>query len=306
MKTALQKYFEVASPTRLQELHSIFFDLSSLTQKEKNYQKYHPVFQKLKPLFKQLVKERNGKKNFLKLFLAESGVDPKSWQYFQKNLDKKIVELQKRLPPISKYPDWFWTEYGLYDLFCLSLPNETVYSLPQDGISLMSQFYPEVKTIEPKIEFKFIKNTIPQTIYFPERDRFQIIFHSEKVNLHKLISFIHELAHILTISSKAKSRYWHELEANKKVFEFVKSQGSEVWDGYSADLLEILRRGIFEWEIYSHPNQDFEKAYLSSTKKCFPQTSNQEKNPFYLLSRELIEKPGYAILNAIITVNLLK
>lgn len=63
-------------------------------------------------------------------------------------------------------------------------------------------------------------------------------------------------------------------------------------------------RTFFELEVYTNPNQNFDKMYARAFNRCFPK-ANQKKNPFYVLDYYLLGRPGGSITVSVAYAELL-
>ena len=90
----------------------------------------------------------------------------------------------------------------------------------------------------------------------------------------------------------SKSKYWHEKEADKFKLEFEdKSLPNEVKYASKGEILNEFISTFFEYDIYSDPDQDFDRAYAKAINRCFPGRPKQDSNPFYVLEKGFIFRP---------------
>lgn len=313
----LEKYFNIATPDELGRIRSdIFAPSKNLKERKKAFEKHKGTILKLKPLFKQLVIERNkvsqkdGYKNYLEFILKYDGVPKEKFKLFLGSADGIIKEINKNLPWPQNLPSWYWSKFNIPDpLFFVTTKK---YSIPDD-------IYKMVKKKNPKAArfFSRIKIVEPDELYsrarFDEKTKTVKIFIStKKTDIYNALSFVHELGHAFAvfrlfdkdIKLSSKKRYWHEREAFKTVFEFeTLFLPQKVRWASRKRILGDFAHAFFEYEIYRSPNQDFDRLYAKALNRAFP-LRKQNKNPFYVLEDNLIRSPCYTVINSVVETEL--
>jgi len=314
----LEKYFNIANLPELKRIRfEIFNPQKNLSERKEAFGKHKKTILNLKPLFKQLVIERNkaaqneGYKNCFEFFIDRDGVPKEKFKLFLENADKIIKNINQRLPPPPKDSHWFWSEFNIPDF--LSLASVPKFSLPNDIFKTIKQMNPKFKKVIPKIKFVWeIKDFNPTTRYDKKKKNI-IIEASIKPTIYNALTLVHELGHALSyfeclekgIEPPAKSRYWEEKQAYKTVFEFEEYALPEKVKNASRGLiLGDFLTAFFEYEIYTNPDQDFDKLYAQVHNRCRPQ-SKQNKNPFYVLENNLVLSPCSVVTASVAEVELL-
>lgn len=296
----------------------VFHPNKSLKERQKAYEDYKDVVLKLKPIFKRLIIERNrlareeGYKNYFEFITKSDGVPKKSLNSFFCQADQIIEEINLKLPQPPKSWDWYWSEFNIPNPISLVSPES--YSLPNDIYKIMGKICPELEIFIPKIKITERKGFNPTTRYYKETKTVTIEINFKDNGFLNAYTLVHELGHAFAflnciergIDPSSKTRYWQEKQAYKTVFQFEESALPEKVRNASRGLvLGDFQIAFFEREIYTNPDQDFERAYAEAINRAYPGKATQEKNPFYVLENNLVLRPCSVLTASIAEAELL-
>jgi hypothetical protein len=312
------KYFSVADRKLINTIRiEIFHPKKKLQERKKAYNKFKKLIQTLKPIFKEIVVERNrlaknnGFSNHLDFILKNEGASKKKLGLFFKNTDKVIEHINKNLPLPKKLPKWYWSEFNIPD--SLYLINAPKLNIPEDVYKLAEKKLPEIKNVISKIKIEKRTN-LNSGARYDWKNQIVVIQVSTKSSIYNALTFIHELGHAISflklvennIDPMSKSRYWHEKQAFKFKFKFEDlALPEKIKNASRGEVLGDLLITFFEHQIYSNPYQDFDKAYAESINRCYPDKSKQKENPFYVLENHLIFRPCGVTTSSIVQTELL-
>jgi len=311
------RYYSVAPKKLIDAIKiEIFHPKKNLKERKKAYKEFENIILALKPIFKEIVKERNKifredrYKNYFDFFINKKGIPKKKINLFFNKADKVIKDINQNLPLSNKLPKWYWSEFNIPD--ALDLVKVPEYSIPNDIYRLAKSAFPEIEKILPRIKIEKIKDFNPAARFIKET-KSVIIEVSTKPSIYNALDFVHELGHAISfiklaekgIDPLSKSKYWHETEAYKFVLQFEKlCLEKEVKNASRGSILGDFLTTFFEYKIYNNPDQDFDKVYAKAVNRCYPK-ANQERNPFYVLENSLIFRPCSSVLNSVVWAELL-
>lgn len=309
---AAEKLFTVAKPKQLDDIwFNIFSSKKSLNEREIAYQKNKATVDKLKPLLKTLVIAQNayarskGYKNFLDFSLAITGRPEKNLSLIARRF-LNITEKINRIIPKPKDGSEFYSPINIPDYICMVTKKR--YSLPNDVIQLLGKEIPELEKYLPKIRFAENKKRewFDEAVFNKDTKTVTISMFPSN-NLHGAITTAHEIGHALFDlkvaaeggNLKSLTTYVHEKEAIKTELRFINLLPERLKKAALGELLRTFAEGSFECEIYTDPEQDFDKAYARAINRTYEE-AKQEKNPFYVLEKTLVLRPCRATLRSII------
>lgn len=316
----LEKYYNIAPSETIDAIKiEIFHPKKSLKERKKAYKQFESVILALKPVFKEIVYERNrifrenGDKNYFDFMTRRNGIPPEKLVLFFERVDEVIKDINQNLPLSNNVPKWYWSKFNIPDL--LYFFHEThKYIIPDDVYRLAKGVFPEVEKIIPRIEIGPITGFYPFAKFIKETKSVFIKVPST-LSIYKALSFVHELGHALSFIELAdrgidplskRSRYWHEKEANKFKFQFEeKCLPKEVKNASRGEVLKQFSDTFFEYEIYNNPDQDFDKAYAKAINRCYPGRANQKENPSYVVESILMNRPCDSTASVVCTELLL-
>ncbi|MCG2685876.1 hypothetical protein L6258_00710 [Candidatus Parcubacteria bacterium] len=318
-------YYNTAS---LPELDRIWFGLfkpsKSLRERQAAFAKHKSTIVTLKPIFKEIILERNkmavkkGYQNYFEFITSYNGLTNEQLELFFKRVDKFIEDLNKKLP--HSKPTWYWSKYGVPDVltFDSTKPlDEKEYSV-ESLCQKIKKRKLKIAEVIPRIEIKelkfFPKSTgrYPKAVFDWKKKSVTIFVILKKVTAYSVRSFFHELAHASTdlelldkgVRPNTKSRCWREYEAIKVQLKLQRIfLPSDVRDVIEAGHLRALLTTLFEYEIYNHPDDDFDQTYAKVINRCFLK-AHQTRNPFYVIDYYLINRPCSAVNASVALVEL--
>jgi len=316
----LEKYYSIAPSEIIDAIKiEILHPKKSLKERKKAYKQLENVILALKPIFKEIVYERNrifkenGDKNYFDFITRRNGVPPEKLALFFQRVDEVIKDINQNLPLPNKLPEGYWSKFNIPDSLYFFREAHR-YSIPDDIYRLAKGVFPEVEKIIPRIEIgkktdfnssaKFVKETGSVLIKVPT-----------KPSIYNALTFVHELGHALSfveladkkIDPLSKSYYWHETEAYKFKFQFEEQCLPEkIKNASKGERLGSFLTTFFEYEIYNNPDQDFDKAYAKAKNRCYPGRASQKENPFYVLESGLMNRPADPTASVVCAELLLK
>ncbi|MFZ5366244.1 MAG: hypothetical protein ACOZBZ_03025 [Patescibacteria group bacterium] len=314
----LEEYYAIAHRELIEAIRfEIFNPDRDLRRRKKAYRDYGEVVFKLQPIFKKLATERNrlanedGYKNYFDFITTSDGIPKDKLELFFTKADELIKEINQKLPLPPKNCKWYWSEFNIPDF--LSLVSAPKFSLPKDIFKIARKINPKFKEVIPKIKLiGKIKDFHPTTRYDKKNGTITIEA-LLKPNIYNALTLVHELGHALSfweclekgVDLSTKSRYWKEKEAFRTLFEFEEfALPREVKNASQGQILGDFLTAFFEYEIYTNPNQDFDKLYAQAHNRCHPQ-SKQRKNPFYVLENNLVLSPCSVVTTSVAETELL-
>jgi len=300
----LEEYHSIAHWKVIEAIRfEIFAPNKNFTERQKAYEDYKDVVLKLKPIFKKLIIERNrlarneGYKNYFEFITQKDGIPKEKINLFFTKADKIIEDINHKLPLPKTLPDWYWSEFNIPD--ALDLVKVPKYSIPEDIYKTAEKIHPEIKRIISRIKVETIKGFYPRTEFINET-KSVVIETPTKPSIYNALTFVHELGHAIEfiklaekgIDPLSKSKYWQEKQAYQFKFKFEeKCLPEKIKDASRGGLLSDFFTALFEWTIYTNPNQDFDEAYAKTFNRCYPHIAGQKKNPFYVLENGLVLRP---------------
>jgi len=295
----------------------IFAPNKNFKERQKAYEDYKDVVLKLKPIFKRLVIEHNrlareeGYKNYFEFITQKDGVPKEKIDFFFAKIDKIIREINDKLPLPKTLSDWYWSEFNIPD--ALSLVKVPKHSIPDDIYKMAKKIHSEIKRIIPRIKVEIVKGIYPRTEFIKGTESV-VIEAPTKPNIYNALTFVHELGHAIEfiklaekgIDPLTQSKYYFEKQAYKFKFEFEELALSEKLKNASrGEVLGDFLTALFEWTIYTNPDQDFDEAYAKAINRCYPGRAKQKKNPFYVLENGLIFRPCSVVTTSVAEAELL-
>ena len=301
----LEKYYSIAPRKTIDAMKiEIFHPKKSLKERKEAYKDFEDVILALKPIFKEIVYERNrifrenGDKNYFDFITKRRGIPPEKLALFFERVDEIIKEVNQNLPLPKRLSKWYWSEFNIPDslyFFC----EAHRYSIPDDVYRLAKDAFPEIEKILPRIEIGPVTDFNPSAKFIKETKSI-LIKVSTNPSIYNALSFVHELGHALSfvkladkgIDPLSKSYYWHEKEAYKFKFQFEeKCLPEEIKNASRGEMLGNFLSTFFEYEIYNNPDQDYDKAYAKAINRCYPGRANQGENPFYVIESGFMNRP---------------
>lgn len=315
------KYYSIAHSELIDTIRiEIFHPKKNLKERRKAYEIYKGIITTLKPLFKEIVYERNkvfrgdGCKNSFDFLIKKRDRTPKEkvGLFFNK-VDKVIKNINQNLPLPNKLPKWYWSKFNIPD--SLYFFKARKYLIPDDIYRLIEDVFPKIKIKEifPRIKIEKIKDFNPAA-RFIKKTKSVTIEVPTKPSIYNALTFVHELGHAISFIKLAekgidpykKSKYWHEKQAYKFKFKFEdKCLPEKVRNASRGEILGNFLTTFFEYEIHNNPNQDFDKVYAESINRCYPQKPKQKSNPFYVLENSLIFRPCGTVTSSVVQTELL-
>lgn len=314
-----EKYYTIAHWKIIDAIKiEIFHPKKSLKERKKAYKQFESVILALKPVFKEIVYERNrvfkedGDKNYFDFITRRNGIPPEKLALFFEKADEVIKNINQNLPLPRKLPRWYWSKFNVPD-FLYFFHEAHKYTIPDDIYRLAKGVFPEVEKIIPRIEIGPVTGFYPFAMFI-KKTKSVFIKVPSKPCICNALTFVHELGHALSfieladkgINPLSKSRYWHEKEAYKFEFQFEeKCLPEEIKNASKGKRLDNFLITFFEYEIYNNPDQDFDKAYAKAINRCYPGRANQEENPFYVIESGFMNRPADATASVVCTELLL-
>jgi len=322
---ALEDYWAIAGPEEIEKMKiDIFYPSKNLRQRKEAYKKHQKIISLLKPAFRRLVIERDreakarGYKNYWEYMREVYGISPKKIDYFFEKANLVIERINKNLPITKKTPLWYWSKFNIPD--ALDLVDSKKYLIPDDVYKMVKseKIVPNFEEFIKRIKVVQKTDFCPATLFDKNTGIINIEFLVEGRKIYRiygLLTFVHELGHAISMLKYAdkgldpykKSRYWHEKEAYKFKFNFEdKCLPEKVKNASRGEILNDFLSTFFDYDIYTNPNQSFDKAYARAINRVYPGKPFQKINPFYVLENGFVFRPCSTLTASIVQTELLK
>ncbi len=286
----------------------------SLEQRRKNYKNLKPLINQLTEIFKKRVVESNknakflGYPNRLEYILVSDIIPKKKFESFLKDVDRFVSLVHKDFPATElakKVKDW--------SVLNIPFPRGNFefsnnFELPDEVLNLISRYDPRVAKYKNRIEIKFSDGINSGTRYIIDKDTVEMRVGKNLIDPHKTLAFVHELGHALDfldcedkkIISFTLPKYLKEYSAIEFTYNFIKKEISERHQKLIRyNLLHTLACTLFEIDIFTNDQQDFDKAYAKAINRCYP-IANQTRNPLYVFNSRFVFSPlGMLIYNMV-------
>ena len=317
----MEKYYNIAD---LDELRDMNLDVSwpgiPLKSRKKSFVRHKKIILALKPLFKKFVLEQNrvakkdGYRNRIEYMNQRNGVPREKFELFLEKIDLVIKDLNQKFPkPPPEWADWYWSKYSTPDAPCLATKKK--YTAPNDILKMIKKKAPEAAAIIPKIEVREQTGFNPSARYDKRKKKVIISAHTghAKISICGVFNFVHEIAHAVVMLDYAKrgadisgkSSYWHEKEAYEVESKLVKKLFSKkIYDAWLASSLGGFVSTLFEYEIYNHPDRNFDRAFARANNRCYLK-AHQRENPFYVLNSYFTFRSGCSAMTSVAITELL-
>jgi len=311
---AIKNFFSILPPGSFASMEQRLFRAGSLANRKKVFREYRPILDKLKKPFADFVEWRNifaqkkGFPNYIFFIRQKDRIPNEEYELFIKNVDRVISYCYGQLPKVENLTDWFYSRYNQLCFLCLvPFPD----CLEKDKIiNIVAGLYPQLKPFLPKI--RIILDDGASFRYLKENDLFKVSIRKDVNKRHQMMSLVHELGHVINfIDSFTKDvdilkcgRYVAEKTAISMELNILNTIDPTILKTHYADLLQVIRRALFELAIYTNPKQNYERLYARLFRKCFP-CSSQRSNPLYLLDKGIVEQPIASLVYTVAGVNLL-
>lgn len=315
----VEKYYGVADMEDLKDIMLDIFDFqNNLNQCKRSFTAHKKIILALKPLFKRRVIELNkaaekeGYKNYLEFAANCDGLPKEKFELFLRKVDQVIKELNQKFPePPPEWAGWYWSKYSIPD--ALYLVTKERYTIPDDILKMVKKEAPEVAAILPKIEIRKLEDFYPSARYDKKKRKVIISTPLRKTSISGALTFVHEISHAVVdfdcakkgIDPVSKSKYWNEKEAYAVESKLIKKLfPKKIHEAWLAGFLGQFSSTLFEYEIYNHPERNFDRAFARANNRCYLK-ANQRENPFYVLHRYFIIHPGGVALASVAITELL-
>jgi hypothetical protein len=303
----LEKYLSIILPEHFLKWNDfLFHDMWSYDSKKSNYKILESKILELKNLFKMRVydlnklAQDNGFENYLEYSLHINEIPQGKYKYFVENVDRYINEIQrgevyKKL--IENNKDWnnFNTPYPLG----LRIWQKS-YGIPDEVLTLVDKYDKRVKKYRNKIIFELESETdYSFARLLKSKQKVKVCLKKQRDDIYKSLNFIHELGHALDLLEKTDKgidvhkvpKFEKEYEAEVFERKFIKENFSErSYNYYHYNKLQTIVATLFEIEVFTKPDQDYDVVYANAIKRCYPAYSENE-NPFYVIYKRFIMRP---------------
>ena len=270
---------------------------------------------KIDTKFKEMVRERNnfashrGFSSRIDMALKFFNIPKKDFNNFNKNVDEVIDYCNLSLAEFKNLPGWFYNEFNIPCFMC------RMSRFPLDSLDRAFNFVVGEHKILERFRNKIVIKLGDESkmAYKSREDCFEITI-NRGINIrHRVTDLIHELSHVIyylecfrkKVNPLAVGAYLREKEATKLEITILKKLSERIFRALILnDTLSLIRRVLFENELYGNTNQDLAKLYASIFNKCF-KDAKQETNVLYLLDENIIFSPYSTLPHAVACTNLL-
>lgn len=177
----------------------------------------------------------------------------------------------------------------------------------------MPKYDNRVSKYKKKIDIKLESERFYSGAYYDKNKAVvEIQLRKQPVDVYQTLNFVHELGHaldMLEIVDKGKNphklpKYSQELKADKFTHKFIKRHISDEHQKVIRyNELQMITSTLFEIDIFTNDQQDFDKAYARAINRCYPMT-HQTKNPFYVLYKRFVFRPMGELMSSMTEVEL--
>ena len=190
-----------------------------------------------------------------------------------------------------------------------------MFEVPNLILELVSKYDPRVTKYREKIRIEYKENRVGfggRASYDNKEKIAKIFLRKEIDDLDKSLLFVHELGHALDfleciekeLSHRYLSAYLEEYSAEKFIHEFIKKEiPDKVQRPIKYNWLSKLVYTLFEIDIFTNDQQDFEEAYARAVSRCYP-LAHQKINPLFVFNERLITGPLGMLRSNLINVEL--
>lgn len=298
----------------------------TLEERKDNYEKLKPLITRLTETFKFRVKEMNrrarfqGFENHIELTLASNGIRKKDFKSFLKNVDSFISLVQSDFPATkinTRISDWSEVSVpapeALVNLH--ALPGFKSKNKKDGIIELISKYDPRMSKYKDRIKIKFGK---PEDFYgssarYVDKKKIARITVANYVDgLARDTTLVHEVGHALDMLECEENRViyttidrfikeYSAVEFEHKFVKRVVPERDQKLIRYN--FLNGLFMVLFEIDIFTNDDQDFDEAYAKAINRCFP-NARQDKNPLYVFDKDFFFRPLDGLLYCIAGIDM--
>lgn len=291
----------------------------SAREREENCKKLKPLLNQLTKLFKKWVQEMNksakfiGYSNYLEYFLTLSVIPAQEFKLFLKNINDFVLLVDKDIPAmeqVRRIKDWSPVNIPA-PAAVFTIQNK--FNIPNEVINLISKYDPRMKKYIDRIHIEFGRDDTSSSIrYIADKDIVTLRLDKDYPLLFKALMFVHQLGNALDILGCADNKiipfnlpkYIQDYSAIEFTHSFIKREISERDQEFIRyNLLHILADILFEIDIYTNDNQDFDKVYARAINRCYP-NAKQTRNPLYVFEKRFIFSPLSALIHSMANVEL--
>ena len=293
------------------ESHGIFrkklFD-TKLQNRKKVWRGFNLPMKEVEKRFKKMTIERNkfaqkkGYSSYLFMFLDLYKIPQSDYKNLIKNTDKVINYCNQQLPKTESLPDWFYSEFNLPCFIC-RLPQFPFKTL-DEVFDFVAGEYPTLKNSRHKIDITLSKTS--EMIYKKETGIFKITLDKNSNFRHQAVDLIHELSHVISNLKNLtkgddpleKGAYLREKEATEIEFRLLERVNPKLYQAIFGEILLILRRVLFEIELYKNPDQNLSRLYAKTFNQCF-KGAKQKDSPLWVLDERIVLRPLLSLPHAV-------
>jgi len=300
------------------DMFIIFQDF--LFDENPRYEQLKPDILKLKELFKQRtielekIAQKDGHSNYIEAYLSWNQIPRDKYESFLKNIDSFVSLVMSDEVPVkilmAKEKNWniFNTPFPLGN----QIPDDK-FEIPNEILNIISTYDQRLIKYKDRIDIIYDKEIFYSSAYYNKnRNIAEIRVRIQKDDIYQTLNFISILGRALNaleLADKGEDphkipKYLSEYIANKYVFKFIKSRISlEHQKVLRYNLLSTIALTLFEIDIFTNPEQNFDKAYAKAINQCFLMT-HQTGNPFYVYYKKFILRPMVGLILSIVEMEL--
>lgn len=317
----LHEYFRIIPLHMLNPYQqSLFSDNLTKDQKNKNYELLKPRMSKLKTLFKERTLALNEKAhnegfaNYVEAYLSRNEIPREKYDWFLKNVDNFVSLVMSDDIPVKRLmeeeKDW-----NMFNTpFPLGLPTPPdKFEIPAQVYGLVAAYDTRADKYKDKIEIKYEnEDLLGSAEYKTDKNIVEIRLKPNNGDINSTLGFVDDLGfafNMLEAWDKGESPLDIPVYVSKyKALEYgMKFQKAYIIKKHQKVLRYNVLVGItmtlFQIDIFTNPNQDFDKAYARAINRCYPM-AHQTENPFYVLDQNIILTPMWSLMSNMIEMEL--
>jgi hypothetical protein len=237
-------------------------------------------------------------------------IPSETFYFFLTHIDEVIAIINDKLPLPDDLPDLYWSQYNDPDPICLNC--QRTFRIPDHIYLILGEKYPQLEDYLSRICINEEDQRFNRAMYSEETDTVTLYGSTKIKTFHNALYFAFYLGFAIAfldsleagIPPKERSMYLLEKKQVTILHDFIDYFPRRTQYACYGDMLRFFIPALFEYDIYTKPNQDFSKAYARAYNRCFYKC-HQSTNPFYVIQSAFITNPLRSLTLAIVQAEIL-
>lgn len=223
-------------------------------------------------------------------------------------LGKKIMKKIRRSVDLPKGALDYYSKFGEISLEVLNELDSSTHTFDSilDQVLKLGNYPTDYKE---RLELKFDSNLYHTANYDAENNNatLELAVNRNNIPLLEASLIAHELGHCFSYLNWAdvginpftdKSKFEREMEAHKTEQKFVETLSKKQQKLVSTYAVLQYIDGLFEYEVFTNPNQNFSVVYANVLKEFWwhSDETDMEINPFYVANEFFFYEPGLSMM----------